>query len=166
MARQYGANHLTTNRDYQVQLTNWFEIQIEGTSEDITLMIQSVDLPSPSIEQITLPYGNTVAKVAGPLTFDDSTVRIRDAVSKDIENQLLEWQKQVVDPETGEIGWVDEYKRTMLVTQYGPHGEHERTWKYEGVWPSKLSFGGFDMGSADSKVVDMTLTYDRAFRDN
>lgn len=162
--RRYDARHLSTAAEYQVQMTNWFEIQIEDVSEDITFMARSVSLPEESNQQVDLAYGNSSAHVAGPVEYGSNTLTIMDSIQKDIEQQLIQWRSQVYDVETGKMGWVDQYKRKMTVTQYGPDGTHERTWQFNGAWPQSISYGDLDYSSADAKTISITLVYDYAKR--
>ena len=165
MGRQYNANHLGNSKHYQVQETNWYEISIGGTSQDLTFMVQSCTLPELSNPVIGVGYGNSTAKVAGKREVGDSTFSFMDAMVADIESQILKWQDQVYDSKTGKMGWCTDYKRQVTVTQYGPDGSYERTWKFEGCWPSRVSYGSLSGESADKKVIQVTITYDDAKRE-
>lgn len=164
MGRQYNANHIGNSRRYQIQETCWYEISIGGMGEDITFMCQSVTLPELTNPAIRVGYGNSEAKIAGRREVGAAAVRILDAPVADIEAQITGWQGQIYDPATGKMGWVDEYKRQMTVTQYGPDGTYNRTWKYTGVWPSSINFGNMDSEGTDKKVMQLTLEYDNAER--
>lgn len=164
--RKFDARHMSSTRDYQVQMTNWYEIQIAGVSEDITFMTKSINLPTIGTPVVELPYGNSKAKVAGQADFSDSNLVIRDAITKDVELQILEWQRQAYDPSTGKMGWVDQYKRDMTVTQFGPDGTCERVWKFIGAWPSNIEYGSMDHSNSDAKEVNLTISYDAAYRED
>lgn len=164
--RKFNANHLGTTRRYQVQETPWFEISIGGTSEDITFLTTSCTLPEPTNPKVEVPFGNSTAKVAGKREYGSGSIQIYDAMQADIEMQLLDWQKQVYDPQSGAMGWCDEYKRTMTITQYGPDGTWERTWVLEGVWPSDIDFGQMSGQQADKKTIAVTFEYDHAYRED
>lgn len=165
MSRAFDARHLSSNKNYQVQMTNWYEIQIGGLGDEISLLTQSCNLPDISTPVVELPFGNSKAKVAGQIEYADGSVSFMDAITVDLEKKLTDWQKQVYDPTTGKMGWVNEYKRDMTITQYGPDGTHERVWKFEGVWPSQVTYGELSGESSDKKVIQATLSYDRAYRD-
>ena len=64
------------------------------------------------------------------------------------------------------MGWVDQYKRDMTVTQYGPDGTCERVWKFEGAWPSSIEYGSMDHGGSDAKEISVTISYDVAYRED
>ena len=165
MVKAFDARHLSSNKNYQVQMTNWYEVQIGGFGDEISLLTQSVDLPEISTPVVELPFGNSRAKVAGQADYSDSSITIMDAITVDVEKKLLDWQKQVYDPKTGKMGWVNEYKRDMVIVQYGPDGTHERTWKMEGCWPTSISGGSLSGDSSDKKVITISIAYDRAYRE-
>lgn len=164
MSRAYDATHLSSSAGHQVQMTNWYEIVIGEVSNDITLMVQSCTLPEVSTPVVELPYGNSKAKVAGQVEYADGNIVIMDAIKIDIERQLIEWQNQVYDPKTGKMGWVDQYKRDVIVTQYGPDGTFERKWQFIGAWPSSINYGELSGESSDKKNITITLSYDKAYR--
>lgn len=162
--RKFNAAHLGTNK-YQVQETNWYEIVITGLSQDLTFLTQSCTLPELSNPVVEVPYGNSTAKVAGKRDIADSTFEFMDAMQADVEKILLDWQNKIYDPKTGKMGWVESYKKKIIVTQYGPDGTYERTWDYEGCWPSAISYGNMSGESADKKVISVTISYDNAYRE-
>lgn len=165
-SRKYNASHLSSNRNYQVQETNWYEITIGGIKNDLTFLVQSCNLPEASNPAIDVGFGNSTAKVAGKREYGEGTFSFMDAIIADIEAEIVKWQDKVYDPKTGKMGWVDEYKKDIIVTQYGPDGTHERPWHFEGCWPSSVSYGEMTGESADKKVISVTITYDNAYRDD
>lgn len=164
MAIQHDARHISQTNDFQPQMTNWYVVQIDRISEDITLSATAISLPNIGTPVVELPYGNTSAKVAGQANFEDVSFRIKDAIVKDVESQIRDWQQEVYNSDNGEMGWVEEYKRTMTITQYGPHGEAQRVWEFYGVWPSQINYGGMDHSNSSAKEIDITLSYDWAIR--
>jgi hypothetical protein len=162
--RNYDARHLSSRKDYQLQMTNWFEIQIDGISESITMLQNSMTLPDRSTPVVDIPFGNSHAKVAGQAEYADGTLEVNDAILVDTEKEIEAWQNQVYDPNTGKMGWVNQYKRDMILSQRGPDGTYIRQWKYEGVWPSAVNYGEMSNDSSDRKRISMTLSYDRAYR--
>lgn len=163
--QSFDARHLSSNRNYQVQELQWYYIQIGDISDDLSLLVNTCSLPEISTPAVELPFGNSTAKVGGKIEYGDGSIAFMDAITIDVEKQLYDWHSQVVDPETGESGWVDEYKRDVLITQYGPHGENERIWHLEGAFPSSISYGEMSGESADKKTITVTLSYDRAYRE-
>lgn len=162
--RKFNAMHLSTNRNYQVQETMWYEVIIGGTSEDLTFLTQSCSLPEIGNPAIEVGYGNSTAKIAGKREYGAGTFTFMDAMIADIEQQLVDWQNTIYDQDTGKMGWVDEYKRDIHVVQYGPDGTYERTWEFEGCWPSNIAYGEMSGETADKKSIVVTIEYDNARR--
>lgn len=162
--RKYNAEHLSTSRRYQLQQTNWYEINIGGLGEDLTFLVTECSLPERSNPANEIQFGNSKAKIAGPIEYGEGSLSFMDAIVADIEKQLVAWQDLVQNQETGKMGWVDEYKKQMTVTQYGPDGTHERVWTYKGCWPSSINYGSMSNESPDKKIIQVTISYDSATR--
>ena len=165
MALSLDAKHLSSNRNYQPQLSNNFEIVIDGLGEEVTLAVSSGSLPEISNAVIEMHYFNGVAKVAGKTEYADGSIEIKDFITKDIEKKLNAWQKQVYNPDTGKMGYVDEYKRDASIIQYSPKGDMQRVWSLKGVWPTSISYGSLDYSSTEAKSITITLAYDLAVRE-
>lgn len=165
MATQFDARHLSSTRNTQVQMTNWYKIQVP-TFNDLTLMVRSCSLPTISTPAVDLPYGNSRAKVPGQAQYSDGQVTFMDAIKMDIEKQLIQWQDKVYNHNTGAMGWVDEFKHDVDITQYGPDGTCERSWRLEGAWPSSINYGTMSGDNSSAKQIQVTLSYDRAYRED
>lgn len=172
MTRKYNANHLSADDRYQIQETSWYEIKIllekddsiDTPVEDLTFVVQSVTLPEISNPAIDVGYGNSTAKLPGKREHGESSFTFMDAMTIDVEAVILGWQNKVYDPETGKMGWVSEFKRTIQITQYGPDGSNERVWILRGCWPSNVAYGEMSGESSDKKNITVTITYDNAYR--
>lgn len=163
--RKFNADHLSSSNYYQVQMLNWYEIVIGGLSEDFTFLTQSCSIPESSNPAVEIPFGNSTAKVAGKREVGESNITFIDAVKADLEKQLVEWQNQVYDEETGKMGWVEDYKRDVYITQYGPDGTYERKWHVYGAWPTSINFGEFSGEGSDKKLIQVTLACDKCVRE-
>lgn len=163
--RKFNAKHLGNSKRYQVQETCWYEIVIGGLSQDLTFLTQSCSLPEVSNPAIEVGFGNSTAKVAGKREYGAGNFVFMDAMVADIEKQLVEWQNTVYDQNTGKMGWCTDYKHDITITQYGPDGTCERSWRLEGCWPSNVSYGEMSGESADKKTITVTMEYDSAVRD-
>lgn len=164
MAETLGASHLASD-NWEVQRQNNFEISIAGVGgRTLTLAVEAGFLPAESNEIIELNFGNSKVKVAGIANFEDGTLSLRDAIAQDIEKIVVDWRKQVYDPETDRVGLAVNYKKQGRVIQWAPDGSMERTWKIIGCWPSTVNYGTLDYTASDKKLIEITLTYDKAIR--
>lgn len=165
---RFGAMHMSSTRTYEVQRTNWFyvtlDLGLEGfDSNDITLAVESIGIPSVSNDPIELAYGNTKVKVAGQATYDDVSLVVKDFIEADIELALTKWRAMVYNPENDSMGWASKYKKDGTITQYGPDGSCKRKWKLIGVWPTNLDLGELNYDGGDKKTITMNLSVDRAY---
>lgn len=158
--------HLSNNKTYEIQRTNHFEVQIAGLAggEELTMVVESFGMPNYSNSAIELAHGNTRVKVAGQTTFEDSELVVKDAIGADTEKTVNDWHKQVYDPATDKIGWAADYKKNATVFEYAPDGTFVRQWKLVGVWPSAVAYGDMAYDGSDKKTINLTLSYDKAYR--
>lgn len=164
MANVLGASHLAS-AGWEVQRKNNFILSIPGVGESEQLLILAVlscALPTESNEVITLNYGNTNVKVAGPANTEGGSMVVRDYLQKDVELVLDNWRKEVWNKDTDAIGFAANYKRQARVIQYAPDGSYERTWKIEGLWPSSIAYGDLSNDDGGVKTINVTLQYDKA----
>lgn len=167
---QPGTRHMAKSVDYEPQRNNNFEVQIEvGTlngnaraGELITLSVATYAAPQINISQIPISYGNNKIKFAGLPEFPDSNVVLNDYIGINVERLLSDWQKQVYDPNTQEIGLAVNYKKTAYLLEYAPDGSNLRAWQLIGCWPSALQLGDFNQEGGNVRQITMTLTYDYA----
>ena len=164
MPKSLDARHMISNRSYEMQRTNQFEVIINGLGDEFTLCVTRCALPEASITPVELAYGNSKVKVAGVIEYADGSIDCRDAILPDIEKKLLDWFYQVYNPETGAIGWKADYGKDILVNQYGPDGTYVRTWKLMGAWITTFTPGEMDVTNPDAKIISLTIAYDKAIR--
>lgn len=160
-----GPSHFSSE-NWELQRTNNFEISISGVGESerlLTLAVASGFLPDEGNDPIDVSYGNTKVSVAGVFSgATDGSISIRDVIQKDVEALIEEWRYTVYNKDTDAIGMAFDYKKQARIVQYAPDGSHERTWKLEGVWPSRVNYGTLDYESNDVKKIELTLRYDKA----
>lgn len=155
------AQHLSTG--YEVQRTNNFEISITGLGTDFTMNVISFPLPKYQISPLELSHGNSKVRVANQIEMSTGDVMVRDIIAADMEDILYGWYKTVYDPETGKIGWAQDYKKVAYVYEYAPDGTNTRVWELKGLWPTSIDFGDLSNESPDKKTMTMTLSYDNAY---
>lgn len=141
------------------------ESEAEGAKDNnLVFAVETAALPSTSNEEVNVPWGNRVIKVAGKVAFDSQSVNLKDFIGADIEALIWKWRCQVYNPETDQVGWAAEYKKEALLYEFSPEGTIARIWKYVGMWPQQVNFGSLDQSSGDKKMIECTLSYDYAFR--
>lgn len=184
MKRNYALNPVSiglhNNTLYEPQRTNHFEVYIylpaaiaggdtaliNTYRKYVTLATTDFSLPNITVSPIEIPYGNTKIKLAGSVEYGgaDSLTCI-DFVGADVEGILYAWQNLVYSPETGQMGWANNYKTDAKVLEYSADGACLSSWILRGVWPSAVDFGNsLSKGDSQVKNVSVTLAYDLAYR--
>jgi len=160
-----GASHFATSVAYEVQRTNHFEVIITGLTveaEKIRMLVETVRIPSISLETTDLRKGNETIKVATNPTFSGGDIVMKDAIGADLELAFYNWFSEVYNPDTGLMGNASDYKKTVRLVQYSPDGRTSRTWKCEGCFPVSFDPGELSYASPDKKLITSTLSVDRA----
>ena len=168
--------HMSAQSAYEVQRTNNFAVYIDMghdsrttsnnsflTGDLITLAVESCPLPDISNPTIELAYQNSKVKVAGQAEFGDIELVVKDFITTDVERLLWDWRLQVYNPQTGQVGWAEHYKKNGYISQYAPDGTHERSWRLVGLWPQNLGLGDLNYDGGDKKTISMTLAVDFAW---
>jgi hypothetical protein len=149
-------------RQNEVQRTSHFKIAIEGFDEEFLLHVRTANLMDKSFQQIETPFFNDRVKQAGTRSFADMSVEVHDAIGPDVERRIHEWQEQIMNSNTGFMGYAADYKRSAKITEYNINGEIRSVYQYEGVWPMRVDYGSLSREDVNKKSVSMTLSYDRA----
>jgi len=137
--------------------SNTFEVYIEGELNDICpLHVVSCSLPLPNVEPIEVPHFNVTNKVAGKPTFDNVELVVRQTFQPNAIHQLWNWMRKVFDPETGQVGYAADYKRTGTLNQYDQKGVLIASWTLYGIWPSNVS--GIDHNYDGAEPIQVTIS--------
>ena len=159
---------------FQLQRKNHFQIQFLPSRYDSTLeidselrfMVKNFPLPKETTETNDINYFNQTIKVAGKTTFENFTMVLRDSIGFDVEQKFLNWRNRVYDPRTGRMGLAAMYKLDAIVYEFTPNRDYYRAWKCEGCFPSGVDYGDMDYDDGGEKQVCVTLSVDRAYRDD
>lgn len=156
--------HLANQGKFEPQRRGHFEVQFEGFpgGEFLTLAVQSMFLPGEESEVIELPYMNEKMRYAGGTTFNGGELVIRDFVDKDTYKLVMEWRKQVYDPQTGNVNWTGNYKKDGYVIMTAPDGSVQRKWRILNAWVSSVGVGSLEQGTYDVNTISCTITFDKA----
>ena len=159
---------------FQLQRKNHFQVQFLPSPYDSTLsidpelrfMLKSFPLPKETTEAQDINYFNQTIKVAGKTTFESFTMVLRDTIGFDVERKFLDWRNRVYDPRTGRMGLAAMYKLDAMVYEFTPNRDYYRAWKCEGCFPSGVDYGDMDYDDGGEKQIQVTLSVDRAYRDD
>lgn len=159
-----GASHFNSNQ-YEAQRVSNFEVIFPGDMfpEEFTLLAESFRMPEINMGSISLAYGNNDVKVAGRAVTADADLVIKDAILINAEKMVFKWFNAVYDATTDRVGWVEDYKKTLFVNQYGPDGTYTRQWKCIGCWPKTVSSTEYNATQEDKRLITISVSIDKAF---
>ena len=160
-----GAAHLAPQGGgYEPQRKYDFELELYGVpgQEVIKLSCESFDPPAATNDPIELGYLNEVVKVAGQAKWSTGAVVVRDMVDQPVFSSIMQWKKQVHDPETGNTGLASTYKKQGELVLIGPDGSAEKRYKMLGIWPQEVK--AEQVSNMDSNLfkINITLSCDKA----
>ena len=163
------ANHIASAQGGGTpQGANHWAIEIEGLggggAEVIVLALDSSNAPQETQEELELKYGNETRYYAGGVTFESMSLTVRDFIDMDVVDILEAWRNQAYDPETGNVGYPSEYKKSAHFIMLDSKGIETRRWELEGVWCSALNRGAVSMDDAAVVKVEATIRYDKMLR--
>lgn len=169
-SRSLGPMHLSANKNYEPQRTNNFQLEIYGLpgqgTEQLMLAVNDYSLPTIATEPIDVGHGNSKVHYAGQAAFTGmESLQVIDYITTDVEAMVRAWHVQVYNPETDQIGWAADYKKDGTLTEFAPDGSNLRIWQIKGMWPSSVNYGGtLSHDGAEVKKIEITITYDKAWR--
>lgn len=147
---------------FEPQRKNNFTVVIPFMDTILQQAIESCPLPIDENEVIDIRFGNEKRKVAGPASFNDLQLQVKDFIDSPVMQKLMTWRKKVYDPATGKIGLAKDYKQKGQLIMFGPDGSSPRKWDLFGVWPSRDDPGGGSMAESGNNMITFTLQVDRA----
>ena len=138
--------------------TNTFEVDIDRISELCPLNVVSFPMANWSVSPQEKNHMNVKTKFAGKPSFEDYELVVDDTIDPDAGRIIYEWYRSVFDPNTGLMGFTNEYKSQGTVQQYDVKGGSERVWMLYGVWPNNVTFGEGNY-DGDGEAVQINITF-------
>jgi hypothetical protein len=161
---------------YQPQRKDNFAVLITGIQnvDVVALSVSTFTIPELAIQQGKVKHFNETTFYAGSRKPTDSGVMtVVDYIDKDLLAILIQWKRQVYNPNTGAIGWAANYKKRGEVILLPPgtnaavpgavNAQGNRKWILEGVWPMSLKYDELNMedeGTTPAKI-SLNLSIDR-----
>ena len=146
-------------------------------SEEVSFLGKATSIPPSIIDYIDIPYMGRKIRVNGDRTFPDWTVTIMNDENFTIRNALEDWHQAINSREgnrqrtvngTGTsgrtLGKVSEYKRDLVVHQYGKTGSPAKaiaSYTFLGAFPTSISPISLDWDTVNQiEQFDVTFSYD------
>jgi len=166
---QVHANHIASGQGGGTpQAGNHWAVEIDGLGagggEVIVLALDSSNAPQETQEELEMKYGNETRYYAGGVTFETMSLTVRDFIDLDVAAVLEDWRNQAYDPNSGEVGYPSEYKKTAHFILLDSKGKETRRWELQGLWCTSLNRGAVSMDDANAVKIEATLRYDKMLR--
>ena len=135
-----------------------YAIEIDGITQ---AEIQEVKKPEVEIGAVKRGAGNYDVKEAGGVDVSDAelkTVKFADGG----DDKIWEWLITAQNPDTGEGGMSEDYKKDVIFKEKSPKGKTIGIWLWEGVWCRKSSDSDSKQGNQSENIIrTVTLSVDK-----
>lgn len=105
-------------------------------------LVKSAAIPESTLDPMPVSYFGRTIKMAGDRTFADWTVTVINDEDFAIRNALESWSNSINQMRGNRRlsgSSPTSYKANATVTQYGKSGNVLRTYKFEGLFPSRIA---------------------------
>lgn len=172
-----GNTLLLAQGGYEPQRKNNFLVQLNGgaiglASAEIYLALQGFPFPVETNHPKRIRWFNESRTYAGSLAdFNDLNMTVHDYLDRKTAQLLYEWRRLIWNPQNLSIGLARNYKMSGTLYLSPPNAvsindviAKSRMWYLQGVWPTNLDMGSFDMESdGENVMISCTLACDRAY---
>ena len=145
---------------------------ITAPETESRFLIKGATIPASTIGTHDVFFHGKSIKIAGDRTFDtwDTTIindedfGIRIAIENWMElisNHKLNTRSTKIAKNNSREGFNADWKRDIMVTQFGKDGKHKHHYHFLGAFPSALSTINLDWGTSEIEEFTCTWTYDR-----
>lgn len=138
----FNINEVRANFRFEGARPTLFQVNIFNPSNSsadasIEFLASAAAIPESQLGNITVPYFGRIINFAGDRTYDPWTVTIMNDEDFKVRNALEEWS-DTINMKVQNIRENTDYKSTALVTQLGKTGETLRTYRFNGIYPSRI----------------------------
>jgi hypothetical protein len=173
-----GNTILAAQGGFEPQRTNNWLVQINGSTlpglsaSDFYLALKTFPFPVESNPVQRIRWYNESRTYAGSLAdFGDLNMQVHDYLDRATAQILYNWRRLIWNPGNLTIGLAAGYKMTGMLYLGPPNAvsvadimAYSRTWYLQGIWPTNLDMGAFDMdGMGENVLISCTLAVDRAY---
>jgi len=139
--------------------------------DKVKLALKTCSRPNYNNDKIQVEHFNDRFYLAGKTTYSEMTFLAYDTIPDSesglyVSQMLAAWKDIVFNPRTNLMfpaGGASGYKRDGTLTMYDGLGNEQITWSLTGMWIVSLNFGDLDYGDSESSMVDVSISYDKAF---
>ena len=157
MAETLSVTDMLPNKFEPKRKFRWV-FSIEGID---AFLMKTAARPSMTLENIEIPYINSVRYVSGKGKWDEMTVTLHDPIAPSGAQQVMEWVRTHFESVSGRAGYADFYKRDCQLKMLDPVGTVVELWDIKGAMITKADFGGgLDYNTNDAIEISLGLRFD------
>jgi hypothetical protein len=145
---------------FEPKTQNRFIMYIDGIP---AYTIRKTDRPKVQSEKKALDHINLQRYYKGKTTWQDITMELYDPIVPSAAQAVIEWVRLGHESVTGRDGYMDFYKKDVIINTLGPVGDKVEEWKLVGAWPVNSDFQSLDWTNGGDPVsITVTVSYDYA----
>jgi hypothetical protein len=145
---------------FEPKTQNRFIMYIDGIP---AFTIRKTDRPKVTSEKKVLDHINLQRYYKGKTTWGDITMELYDPIVPSAAQAVMEWFRLSHESVTGRDGYMDFYKKDIIINVVGPVGDKVEEWKLVGAFPISGDFQSVDWtNGGDALSVTVTLSIDYA----
>lgn len=137
---------------FQPKVKNRFIMYIDGIP---SFTVKSLTAPGFTDTVIKMDHINTYRKLAGKREWKNVTMTLFDPLTPSAAQSVMDWARLSYETVTGRAGYLDFYKKDIVLNLLGPVGDIVAEWIFKGSFIIDTDFG--DMDWADPEVLEITV---------
>lgn len=145
---------------FEPKVQNRFIMYVDGIP---AFTIRKTDRPKPSSERKPLDHINLQRYYKGKTVWGEVVIELYDPVVPSAAQAVMEWLRLAHESVTGRDGYMDFYKKDVIINVLGPVGDKVEEWKLVGAFPTSIDFGSGDWANTgDPLNITVNLSIDYA----
>lgn len=117
-----------TPTQYEVKLTNRFEVQFPQELDMGSWLVQTSSMPNLTIEKVKFGYMNGYNYTTSKYEWDTITIKFISCIGPSTSQKLMEWARLHAESLTGRMGYAAGYKKTLTLSILDPTGVAVEKW--------------------------------------
>lgn len=143
---------------FEPKTQNRFIMYVDGIP---AFTIRKCDRPKITSEKKELDHINLKRYYKGKTTWGDITMELYDPIVPSAAQAVMEWFRLSHESVTGRDGYMDFYKKDVVINVLGPVGDKVEEWKLVGAFPINGDFQSVDWSNGgDALSITVTLSVD------
>ena len=145
-------------KSFEPKTQHRFQLYIDGIP---AFVIRKMDRPKVVSEKKVLDHINLQRYYKGKTTWSDLTMELYDPIVPSAAQAVMEWVRLGHESVTGRDGYMDFYKKDLVINVLGPVGDKVEEWKLVGAFPINSDFGAVDWSNTgDPIAITVTVSVD------